>query len=226
MALSQHRQEVIDLKSRQARLLEENALKYEQQLAELKNRHAKELQEVTLQNEQKLDAKIRETVATMEERQRNALLQEQSRHAVALGEQQKRLEEAHEAKISELSRQKDEELHEKTEAALRENSALKKQFDETLAVLNANLRKEREISAALEAELNSQKDKAAQDLAEVQARLDSREKQLHVELNEKLTAQDTRLKAAFEIEKPVWRPLTVRKCSMPFPSWKPSITTS
>ncbi|RKJ80666.1 MULTISPECIES: ankyrin repeat domain-containing protein [unclassified Pyramidobacter] len=201
VALSQHRQEVIDLKSRQARLLEENALKYEQQLAELKNRHAKELQEVTLQNEQKLDAKIRETVATMEERQRNALLQEQSRHAVALGERQKRLEEAHEAQISALSRQKDEELHEKMEAALQENSALKKQFDETLVVLNASLRKEREISAALEAELNSQKDKAAQDLAEVQARLDSREKQLHAELNEKLTAQDTQLKAAFEIEK-------------------------
>ncbi len=201
VALSQHRQEVIDLKSRQARLLEENALKYEQQLSELKNRHAKELQEVALQNGQKLDAEIREAVAALEERQRSALLQERSRHAMELVEQQKRLEEAHEAKISALSRQKDEELHEKMASALKENSALKKQFNETLIALNAGLRKEREISAALEAELKSQKDKAARDLAEIQARLDRREQQFQTELDEKLAAQDAQLKAAFEIEK-------------------------
>lgn len=201
VALSQHRQEVIELKSRQARLLEENALKYEQQLTELRNHHAKEMQEFVLQNEQKLDVKIREASAALAEQQRNELLQEQSRHAMALAEQRKHLEKAHEDKISALSRRKDEELREKTEAARNENAVLKKQFNETLVMLNAGLQKERESSAALEAELKSQKDRAARNLSELQTRLDSREQQFQAELDEKLAAQETQLKTAFEVEK-------------------------
>ena len=198
---TQHRQEIIDLKSAHARALEENTLKYEQQIAQLKAQYEKDLDDAQALAEKQRADELKNAAELLNQQHNDALLHEQSQHALALVNQKKQLDEGFDKRLAELSQQKDDELRQKTEAFEQETATLKSQFSETLDALNASLQRERDNNARLTSELEQMKNQSQSEIAALNAQLKNSEAQNQVLLLQKLAEQESQLRAAFEVEK-------------------------
>ena len=201
VAATQHRQEIIDLKSAQARALEETTLKYEQQMAQLKTQHEKELENARLLAEEQRASEVKKNAEQLSQQHKDELLHEQSQHALALVNQQKKFDEMLETRLTELTRQKDEEMNVRAAAAEQEASSLKKQFNETLEATHASLQRERENNLKLTAELDQLKKETQNEIQMLNEQIKTSDEQHQTQLRQKLAEQESQLRAAFEVEK-------------------------
>ncbi len=201
VAVSQHRQEIIDLKSSHARALQESETRYEQQLTRLNAQHEKELEDSRALAERRQAEAIKASAEQLNRSHNDELLREKSRHAMELVSAEQRLTEDFEKRIADLTARKDDELRAKSDAYESEIAALKGQFAENIDVLKQTLQQERDANAKLSSELDEMKAQNEKRTAELTEQLKTQEALAQAELRQRLSEQENTLKAAFEVEK-------------------------
>lgn len=201
VAAAQHRQEIVDLKSAQARALEEASIELDQQTAKLKKEHENELQDARIRADAEHAVALKNTIEQLNRQHNDELLQEKSQHALALVDKQKEFDSLLESRLADLGRQKDEERQKNANDLERENSTLKVQFREALEALYAIRKQERESYSRQVEELLQSKKQVLEECESLKAQIRVQEEKSQSLLRQKLAEQETELRRAFEVEK-------------------------
>lgn len=200
-AVAQHNREIIDLKSEQARAIQDTTLRYDRQIADLTERHEQDLEDARALAEKRTAEALKASAEQLNKAHGDELLNEKSRHALELVNTRKQLEDDFEKKLADFAAHKDEEFRAATAAHESETVELKKQFAQSLDALRGTLQSERDANTKLASELNELRAQFQAQTADLTERLKTLEADAQAELRQKLSEQESALKTAFEVEK-------------------------
>lgn len=193
------RQEILEVRSNQARLLGEKDLEYSRKLMELREQADAEKARFQSETEARFAAEAAKTADQLLTAQKAELSRVEAQYKIDLLAQQDRLKAQYASALAEMEHRKDEELGRKLAEESSEKNELRIQMNDAIDAMTAAIQKERNVSAALLAEKETWQAQTEKRLEELRAEQAALMGKAEADFRKRLEERENQLRSDFAL---------------------------